>query len=221
MPRDYDNRARAEAARATRRAILAAAHRLIVDHGYAALSIAALAEAAGVSPQTVYNSIGGKPTVLKAVYDVALVGDDEPIPLSDRPEIARLAAARTRAEWAAAYAHLATHIYTRVGDIVGAVLTPGSALDRGAGEFAATIDAERRIGTTNAVTAFANTAFADTAFAEHPHPPVDLTATIDAVWALNSPEVYDRLVRRSGWTAERYESWLTAQLAATLTTLGW
>jgi hypothetical protein len=29
---------------------------------------------------------------------------------------------------------------------------------------------------------------------------------IDAVWALNSPEGYDRLVRRRGWTPAAYEA---------------
>ena len=36
------------------------------------MTIASLAKAAGVSPQTVYNSIGGKAAVVKAVYDVLL-----------------------------------------------------------------------------------------------------------------------------------------------------
>lgn len=30
---------------------------------------------------------------------------------------------------------------------------------------------------------------------------------VDQVWTLNSPEVYDRLVRRCGWTADAYEVW--------------
>ncbi len=66
MPRSYDNSSRAEAARETRLRILAAARRLIVSEGYRSFSIAALAEAAGVSPQTVYNAVGGKAEVLKA-----------------------------------------------------------------------------------------------------------------------------------------------------------
>ena len=43
-----------------------------------------------------------------------------------------------------------------------------------------------------------------------------LDELVDAVWTLTSPEVYDRLVRRSGWQSARYETWLATQLAATL-----
>ncbi|WP_347954537.1 TetR/AcrR family transcriptional regulator [Gordonia aichiensis] len=207
MARDYDNRARTAAARETRRRILAVARTSLVDDGYPALRISTLAAAAGVSPQTVYNAIGGKAEVLKAVYDVAVVGDDEPVPMSERPEFIRLAEATSPADWSSAYAHYTAELYRRIGDVVGAVLRPGEALDGGAGQFAETIDRERRIGTTHAVTALgARLGWPDSAVAP----------TIDAVWVLNAPEVYDRLVRRSGWSVERYERWLARQLAACL-----
>ncbi|EGD55552.1 TetR/AcrR family transcriptional regulator [Gordonia neofelifaecis] len=207
MARTYDNTARSEAASATRRRILAGARRLIVDGGYATFSIAALAESAQVSPQTVYNSIGGKSAVLKAVYDVAVVGDDEPIPMSRRPEFLRLGAAESVDEWADAYAHHTARLYERVGEIVGAVLGPGAPQDRGAGEFAATIERERRVGSTHAVTALAD---------RMGWPSADLPQIVDAVWTLNSPDVFSRLVRQSGWSPAEYERWLAGQLRATL-----
>ena len=40
---------------------------------------------------------------------------------------------------------------------------------------------------------------------------------IDVVWTLTSPEVFDRLVRRSGWQSASYEAWLSVQLEAALT----
>ena len=39
---------------------------------------------------------------------------------------------------------------------------------------------------------------------------------VDVAWTLNAPEVYDRLVRRCGWTPAAYESWLAEQLRAKL-----
>ena len=70
---------RIESARATRRRIVAAATTLLLSDGYHAMSVSALARAAGVSPQTVYNAIGGKSEVLKLVYDILLAGDEERI----------------------------------------------------------------------------------------------------------------------------------------------
>ena len=80
--RSYDSPARREAARATRASIIAAAREILLAGGYDGMTVARLADTAGVSPQTVYNSIGGKAQVVKAVYDVMLAGDDDPTPMS-------------------------------------------------------------------------------------------------------------------------------------------
>lgn len=212
MPRSYDNSTRSDAARATRQRILSAARELIVSGGYRSLSIAALAQAAGVSPQTVYNSVGGKAEVLKACYDVTLAGDDEPVAMSDRPAFRALARAATPEKWAAAYAGWTRFVHEHVGDLVGAVLYPGGDLDGGAGAFAATIDRERRIGTTHAMTAYVERFGLPDGYTRQ--------RLIDAVWVLNAPEVYDRLVRRSGWSLATYERWIAAQLRAILAPSG-
>ena len=72
--------ARAEQVRETRRKVVAAARDLFLRRGYTGATVEAIAHRAAVSPQTVYNVIGGKAAVLKAVYDVTLAGDDEPVP---------------------------------------------------------------------------------------------------------------------------------------------
>lgn len=208
MPRSYDNSARIEATRETRRRILVSARELIVTGGYRAFSIAALARAAGVSPQTVYNAIGGKAEVLKACYDVTLAGDDEPVAMGDRPAFKALAEAAGPREWAAAYAAWTRYVHEHVGDLVGAVLFPGGALDGGAGEFAATIDRERRIGTTHAMAGYVARFGLPSGCTDG--------SLVDAVWVLNAPEVYDRLVRQSGWDVDAYEGWIAAQLGAAL-----
>src|SRR5689334_3287323 len=84
-PRRYDNSTRAEQARLTRRRITDAAYRLLIDNGYAATTIKAVAAAAGVSIDTVYKAFGSKGNLIKGVYDVVLAGDDEPIPVMERP----------------------------------------------------------------------------------------------------------------------------------------
>jgi len=86
-PKRYASQVRDEQARRTRRAIVTAAHDLFLAQGYAATTIDGIAEAAHVSRRTVFNSVGGKVALLKLALDWAIVGDDEPIALADRPAI--------------------------------------------------------------------------------------------------------------------------------------
>ena len=86
-PRRYASQVRDEQARRTRRAIVTAAHDLFLAQGYAATTIDGIAEAAHASRRTVFNSVGGKVALLKLALDWAIVGDDEPIALADRPAI--------------------------------------------------------------------------------------------------------------------------------------
>src|SRR6478752_2459455 len=170
--RAYDNSSRAEAALATRRRIIEAAGEMLLRDGYHAMSVSALAANAGVSAQTVYNAVGGKAAVVKAVYDVLLVGDDAPVAMQDRPEFRAMSAAPDRETFMRAYAALCATIYERVGPLLG-----------GLQDFVATIDRERRVGNTNALNAL------DQA---HGLPPrLDREHFIDIVWTISSPETYD------------------------------
>ena len=209
MARAYDNSARTEAARETRARILAAARTLILEKGYAAASVTAIADAAGVSPQTLYNAVGNKAAVLKACYDVTLAGDDEPVPMGSRPEVAALATAPTASDWVRAYARWSRVFAERVGELLEAVIAPGTPTDAGVADFVATIERERRIGSTRAVAAFRDRFGLPAGLTEQ--------RAVDVVWTLNSPEVHGRLVHRCGWTHDQYEDWLAGQLAASLT----
>ena len=205
--RPYDNSSREDAARLTRARILRTAHDLLLEGGYAALTVAALAKAADVSPQTIYNSIGAKAAVLKACYDITLAGDDEPVAMSDRPEFRAMFSATDPDAWLAAYAAWCAVVYERVGPVIRALTAPGVG-DAGAEEFFATIEAERRIGATHAL--------AD--FADRFGLPDGLSSqrAAEITWTLNSPEVYDRLVHRCGWPVADYRTWLATQLKASL-----
>ena len=60
-----------------------------LTHGYQGTTVSAVAVDAGVSVETVYKAFANKAGLLKAVFDVTLAGDDEPVPLMDREEIRR------------------------------------------------------------------------------------------------------------------------------------
>jgi AcrR family transcriptional regulator len=204
--RAYDNSSRAEAAQATRRRIIEAAREMLLRDGYHAMSVSGLAAHAGVSAQTVYNAVGGKAAVVKAVYDVLLVGDDAPVAMQDRPEFRAMSTAPDREGFVRAYAALCATIYERVGPLLGVLLAQGAGGDTGLQEFVATIDRERRAGNTNALNALE---------AAHGLPPeLDRELFIDIVWTVTSPEIYDRFVRRCGWTHAMYAAWLAEAVVA-------
>lgn len=210
MARAYDNSAREERARETRAQIVATAQRLLLDGGYAAMTVASLAKDAGVSPQTVYNSVGGKPAVVKAVYDRMMAGDDEEVAMSDRPEFRAIFDAEDRAAFARAYATWVRLLSDRVGPLLGTLLAHGA--DATLTDLVATTEDERYTGTVRAVTGLKERIGL-------PRPyrgAAGLIRLADAVWTLNAPDVYDRLVRRRGWTTGEYELWLSGQLEALL-----
>ena len=90
--RPYNSSGRRSQARRTRVDVVDNARDLFIEHGYAGTTMAAVAARAGVSVETIYKSIGNKPAVLKAVLDVAIVGDDDAVPMLQRPLVAELRA---------------------------------------------------------------------------------------------------------------------------------
>lgn len=206
--RVYDNSQREVAAATTRARILESAHDLLVTDGYSGLSIAALARSAGVSPQTIYNSIGGKPDVLKACYDVTLAGDADQVPMSERADFRAIWEEADASGFVRSYAAWCRTLLERVAPILGPVLRPGAVTDEAVASFVLTIDAERRIGTTHAI-AHLRKQFGLPAG-------LSSRAAVDLTWTLNSPEVYHRLVHTCGWKPATYQRWLEGQLAAAL-----
>lgn len=209
--RGYDNSRRTEAARLTRARILAAAREQFLGVGYHGTTIAALARAAEVSPQTIYNTIGGKAEVLKAVYDVLLAGDDEPIAMNQRPEMARVRTQPDASSTLRAYAAFARLLLESTGPLLGAVLAEGAGSDAELSAFLATIDTERRIGNTGVVRHIAERFGLGDG--------VSPDRAVDLVWTLTAPENADRLVRRCRWSFDDYERWLSDALAAGLPAL--
>jgi len=85
VKRSYDASGRRAQARARRLAMVLAARDLFERDGYRPTTIAAIAAHAGVSAESVYKGFGTKAALAKAVFDLALAGDDEPVPVAERP----------------------------------------------------------------------------------------------------------------------------------------
>ena len=207
-PRRYSSDQRDAAARQTRARILDAAEHELLRFGYHAMTIASLARAAEVSPQTIYNSVGGKAAVVKALYDVRLAGDDAPVPMGQRPELLGVLDQPDAAATLRAYVALGRDLYSRVGPILGALLADGPGADTELKVFVNTIESERRSGNTSIVVHL------DRRFGLPSELSVD--EAVDILWVASSFDIADRLVRRCGWSLDAYEHWVAEVVISTL-----
>ena len=195
--------------RATRRRIVDAAAELFVAEGYGSTTLEQVAARAGVAVQTIYFHFGNKRTVLKEAVDVASVGDDEPVPLLDRPWMDELRAetdpARVLEGWVAA----SREIIERVAGIMG-VVRDAAVVDPEMAEQWTVNEEQRAI----AFRAFVDLLVARDGLRE------DLTAeeATDIVVAVLSIEVFLLLTTKRGWTPERWQRWTTETLRAGLLT---
>lgn len=206
--RRYSTTLRTEQTALTRRRILVAAGRLLVERGYLGTTLAAVAAAAEVSVQTVYNVVGSKPAVLKAVYDVTLAGDDEPIPMAERPAFRAMVQAETGRECLAHYAEIGRLLGERTLSLVTMLLSQAQTGDPELAAWAENVERERAIGTANTARHVAER------FGLRPG--LDREAAADVLWALTAPDIADRLVRRRGWGWDRYQEWLAGSMADAL-----
>lgn len=161
-----------------------------------------VAGAAGVAVETVYANFGSKADVLLAALDVAIVGDDLPIPVAERPEFAALGRGGL-AERARAAARLVREINERTCGIQTALREaaagdPESGLSKRLGEG----EERRRFNVEQGLQLVAGRSVSDT--------------ERDGMWAVLSMEVYRLLVGQSGWSASRYEEWLAEAIVRLL-----
>ncbi len=208
-PRPYSSESRAALAAVTRRRILAEDDRLLRQNGYAATTLAQIAQAAGVSVQSVYNLVGGKGELLKAVYDVALAGDDAPVPMAQRPLVQAMIAAKDARQLLGLYAQLAREIGERVQPLVTVVLSQASSGDSQLADFAETIERERGIGAAATARQLASKTWLRDG--------VDEQQAADILWALTAPELAQRLVHQRSWGWDRYQRWLGQTMGDALT----
>jgi len=206
--RRYSTALRSEQTALARSRILTAAGELFLDRGYLGTTLAAIAAAAGVSVQTVYNVVGGKPAVLKAVYDVALAGDDEPVPMADRPIYQAIATAPDAERCLVLYASLVRQIAERTTALVRMARAQAATGDRDLTEYLKTIDTELEFGARYMA------GHLDEKYGLRAGLGTDAAA--DILWSINGSDLAHRLVNERGWSWDRYEAWLASTLLAVL-----
>ena len=207
LRRRYDASGRQQQARRNRWAMLQAARRLFLEHGYAATTMPAIAAASGVSVQSVYKAFGNKPALLKTVFDVAIAGDDEPVPVLQRAALGRVQAEPDPHRKLSLYGQFVADVSPRHVPIQ-LLVRAAAATDPEAAGVWDQLQAERLEGMTQ---------FARALHQEgHLRPNLSVDEARDLLWTYNSPELYDLLVLQRRWTPRRYGRWLADTLIAAL-----
>ena len=207
VKREYTSELRAAQARETRRLIVAAAARLYIRDGYGATTIDAIAAAAGVGRKTVFASAGGKAELLKLALNWAVVGDDEPVPVAERPSVQEIGRLTDPDAIIGAFVAVITNSATRVAEL-SQVLLVAAGTDPEMKSYREEQGKNRIAGAHAFVTHLANHGGlrAD----------LDIDTATDIVWVLSDPGLYHRLVIERRWAQRRFAGWLHRSLTLQL-----
>jgi AcrR family transcriptional regulator len=199
VKRAYRSPLRRSQAESTRMSTIRAATELFVDEGYGPVSIDSIALAAGVSRATVFNAFGGKPSLLRAAYDVAIVGDDEPVPLPERPWAQPVRQAPDAPTLLVRYAHMVAVIDRRVAGIYE-VMRGAASAHAEVREHWDQIRSERRAGAANVISMLLERGRLRRGLTRR--------AAADVVFVLIDPGLYHQLVDEQLWKPTAFERWL-------------
>jgi AcrR family transcriptional regulator len=203
--RRYDSSGRQAQARRNREVILDAAQRQFLEGGYAATTIAAIAAEAGVSVETIYKAFGGKPGLVRAIYDRGLVGR-QTVPAYQRADEMRERETDPRT---------IMRNWGRIASEVHSMVSPIERLVRAAAandpEMAALLQAHNDLREARARH---HARF----LREHGYlrPGVTLGQATDILWTCTSDELYDLLVVQRGWSLPRFARFLGDYMIAAL-----
>jgi AcrR family transcriptional regulator len=194
--------------RLARRAVVDAAGTLFLERGYAATTIEAISEHSDVPSATVYRLFSSKLGILKALLDTSIAGDDQPLAVQERPNVASLFTEPDPLKLLAGFAGITTAINQRTND-VHRVLVSAAGSDPAAAELLSELRQQRDRGQGQIARSLVN--------ARALKPGLRERDAADLIHALMSPEVYRLLVGDRGWTPERYQQWLATTLTQQLT----
>ena len=199
--RPYQSPTRQRQADETRSRIAAAARKLLEEHGYAGMTMEAVAQEAGVAVATVYSVFGSKTRVLSEILDAARFGDShqnlvrEAMQATDPRERLRFPA------------RIARRIYESEDSVLD--------LLRGAGAVApelAQSESERECSRYDAQNVMIQYLVRSRSLRRG----LDPQHARDILWSLTSREIFRMLVRQRGWSGDEYEAWLRRAIRSDL-----
>ena len=197
--RSYDGSRRRARSVETKQRILDAARDLILENGYRATRIAAIAARAGVNVDTVYELVGRKPVVLRELIEQAISGTEGAVTAEERDYVKAMRAEPDPARKLALYAHAVCDIQARMAPLFLA-LRDASSTEPEAHQVWQEIS-ERRATNMRKLSR-------DLRDSGGLRPGLSVDQAADVIWAMNSSEMYVLFTVERGWSPRRYETWL-------------
>ncbi len=164
-----------------------------------ATTVEAISEAAAVPPATVYRLFASKHGILKALFDVSIAGDDQDVPMADRPQIRSLVTDGGAEQQLAGFVQVIVQVNGRVAPLYR-ILVSAAGTDPDAAALLDDLTRQRPQGQRMISRSLAR--------AGALRPGLRERDAADLVHALLSPELYGLLVVDRGWKPERYARWL-------------
>ena len=203
VKRRYDGAARRAQAELVRDRLVSTARTVLLQDGYAALTIPQLAKSCGVSAESVYKRFAGKPALVRAVVEDALRGigpvaaeaRSDALDSTDLHELVR------------GWGGLSAEVSPRVAPIL-LLVQVAAAQDPELARLARELDDNRRTRMQDNARRLQR--------AGHLPAGMSLRQATDILWTHSSPEVYDLLVQRSGWSLQQYAAFIAAGITAQL-----
>lgn len=202
--RTYDASGRQERAAQQREATLEHARRLFLDQGYVATTVESIAHAAGVSAATVYKTYGGKAGLVRELCKRALAGQG-PVPAEARSDA--LQAATNARSVIVGWGELTAEVSPRISPLL-LLLRTAAETDPEAAALYAELDEGRLARMADNAQYLVDGA--------HLRSGITANEARDVLWLCTSPELYELLVLRRGWTAAKFGAFVADTIAGAL-----
>jgi AcrR family transcriptional regulator len=185
----------------TRRRIEQAAAVLFTERGYTGTSIQAVADAAAVHAQTIYQAYGTKGALLGAVGARLVAGEDDPATHpSERAWVRQIQAEPDPGRKLRLYIKHIAAVTPRVTVLID-MLRATAPAEPDAAAFLDQIDQGRLLGPLNLLAPLMEQG--------QLREGLTLAAASDITYALVSPDTFRALVLQRGWTWTHAQQWLT------------
>ncbi len=201
--RTYNSTRRQAQARQTRQQIADAARTLFSQRGYAGATIEAIAQEAGVAPDTVYAAFGSKRNVLSHLLAIAIGGDDAPIPMLERPDPQAILQASDQRQQLGMLAQGIAAVMERTAPVLE-IMRIAAKTEPDIADLLQQMQQERWQNMEIVI----QHVVANGPLREG----ITTTQATDIVWTLMSAEVFLLLTVDRGWSKDQYGEWLADSL---------
>ena len=183
----------------TRQRIVEAGRELIIENGYRATTIAAVAARANVNIDTVYELVGRKPLLLRELIEQAISGTSSAVAARERDAVKAIRVEPDPAIKLKLYAKAVRETHGRLAPLFLA-LRDASSTESEANDVWRTISERRAVNMREFAVNIREAGGLRSG--------LSIQEAADTLWTTNSPEVYLLLTVERKWSPGRYERWL-------------